>query len=67
MHAKHLEERGCHIRKKCIQITADTPEEKSAEVRKRDLNCDRRMRQLALDLTIGYSGYKAYLELLQVR
>jgi hypothetical protein len=62
-----LEERGGHVRKKCIQVTDDTPEGKSAEVRKNRLNCNWCMQLLALNLTIGFSGYKAYLELLQVR
>ena len=61
------EERGGHVRKQGFQVTAVTTELKSAEVRKSDLNCDRYMRLLAFDLTIGYSGPKAYLELLQVR
>jgi hypothetical protein len=67
MNTEILEERGGHVRKKCFQVIAVTPEHKLAEVRKCDLNCDRRMRQLALDLTIGCRGYKANLELLQVR
>ena len=31
--AEHLEEGSGHVRKKCFQVTADTPECKSAEVR----------------------------------
>ena len=67
MDSEYLEERGGQVRKECFQVSADTREIKSVEVKKCDPSCDPSMQQLHLDLAVRNRGSKTYREALKLR
>jgi hypothetical protein len=60
--AKPLKVRGSHVRKKCLQVSIDTPEYKEVEVRKCGVSDGRCFQQLPLEITVWNRRGKPYLE-----
>jgi hypothetical protein len=66
MNVELLKKRGSHVRKKCLQVSTDTPKCKQVKVRKCNQYGDQRIQPLPLEITIWNRGGKPYLKVLQL-
>jgi hypothetical protein len=64
INAEILEKRSGHVREKCFQIPANTPECEILEVRKSDVSGGGRVQQFHFNIMIGNRGEKPYIEYL---